>query len=123
MLRCGLSVAWPGAREVGRGGRPHYHLLIQLNRDAYHVVGKLRSRRVNNISRIEAWVSALGLSVEQMDGLVNIPENATYWIYRSVPGDEVDERPELFCRASYLCKMATKSYGDRQRGVDTSRGS
>ncbi|HCF5691975.1 inovirus Gp2 family protein, partial [Pseudomonas aeruginosa] len=35
---------------------------------------------------------------------------------------EVDELPEVFYRGSYLCKKATKSYGNRQRGFGASRG-
>ncbi|HGA2315743.1 TPA: inovirus Gp2 family protein [Pseudomonas putida] len=119
----GSRVRYVWSREHGRGGRPHYHVLILLNHDAYHVVGKLLSRRANNLRRMEeAWASALGSSVEQMDGLVNIPERATYRIFRETSEDEVDELSQLFHRASYLCKAATKSYGDRQRGFDTSRG-
>ncbi|MET1068530.1 MAG: inovirus Gp2 family protein [Pseudomonas prosekii] len=118
---CKVRYVW--AREVGQRGIPHYHLLILLNRDAYYTVGRLRSERANNISRMEeAWASALGLSVDQVRGLVHIPENPEYRIDRYVrPGDE-DELPALFHRASYLCKAATKSYGDRLRGFDTSRG-
>lgn len=118
---CKVRYVW--AREVGGGGMPHYHLLILLNRDAYYTVGRLRSERANNISRMEeAWASALGLSLGQVRGLVHIPENPEYRIDRYIrPGDE-DELPALFHRASYFCKAATKSYGDRQRGFDTSRG-
>jgi len=118
---CKVRYVW--AREVGGGGMPHYHLLILLNRDAYYTVGRLRSERANNISRMEeAWASALGLSLDQVRGLVHIPENPEYRIDRYVrPGDE-DELPALFHRASYLCKAATKSFGERLRGFDTSRG-
>ena len=118
---CKVRYAW--AREVGERGRSHYHLVILLNHDAYHRPGRLQSTRRNLVSRLEeAWASALGLSVDQVQGLVNITDNATCRIYRDVPGGKVDELPELFRRASYLCKVATKSYGDRQRGFDTSRG-
>ncbi|EOZ4878947.1 inovirus Gp2 family protein [Pseudomonas aeruginosa] len=118
---CKVRYAW--AREVPRGGWPHYHVLILLNRDAYYTVGKLRSARVNMINRMEeSWASALGLSLGQVSGLVNIPKNAEYRVDRYVHRGEEDELPELFHRASYLCKVATKSYGDRQRGFDTSRG-
>jgi hypothetical protein len=118
---CKVRYVW--AREVGGGGMPHYHLLILLNRDAYYTVGRLRSERANNISRMEeAWASALGLSLDQVRGLVHIPENPEYRIDRYVrPGNE-DELPALFHRASYLCKTATKSFGKRLRGFDTSRG-
>lgn len=119
----GCKVRYVWSREIGQGGKQHYHLLILLNRDAYYTVGRLRSERVNMISRMEeSWAYALGLPVEQVCGLVHIPRNAVYRIDREVGRDEVDELPALFQRASYLCKKATKSYGDRQRGFDTSRG-
>lgn len=70
----------------------------------------------------EAWASALGLSVKQVKGLVHIPDNPEYLIDRYVRPGDADELPALFHRASYLCKAATKSFEDRQRGFDTSRG-
>ncbi|EIU3493819.1 TPA: inovirus Gp2 family protein [Pseudomonas aeruginosa] len=128
----GCKVRYVWSREIGQGGRQHYHLLILLNRDAYYTLGLLSSERVNMISRIEeSWASALGLLMSEVDGLVHIPENPTYRIdrhprMRKVAWSEhkvlVDELPDLFYRASYLCKKATKSYGDRQRGFGTSRG-
>lgn len=128
----GCKVRYVWSREVGQGGKQHYHLLILLNRDAYYTVGRLGSERVNMIRRLEeSWASALGLSIYEVDGLVHIPDNATYRIdlhprMRRVAGEDrkilVDELPDLFHRASYLCKVATKSYGDRQRGFGTSRG-
>ncbi|HBO3179818.1 MULTISPECIES: inovirus Gp2 family protein [Pseudomonas] len=118
---CRVRYAW--AREVGMGGRPHYHLVFLLNRDAYHRPGRVQSTRRNLVARLqEAWASALQLSVDQVDGLVHITDNATYRIYQNVPDGKLDELPELFRRASYLCKAATKSYGSRLRGFDTSKG-
>lgn len=118
---CKVRYAW--AREVGQRGRPHYHLVFLLNHDAYHRPGRLQSTNRNLVTRLqEAWASALQLSVDQVRGLVHITDNATYRIYRDVPDGKMDELPELFRRASYMCKEATKSYGDRQRGFETSRG-
>ncbi|MGC3519793.1 YagK/YfjJ domain-containing protein, partial [Pseudomonas aeruginosa] len=116
-------VRYVWSREISQGRRPHYHVLIKLNRDAYYTVGRLGSERVNMISRMEeSWASALGLSVDQVRGRVHIPENAEYRIDRKVRYGEVDELPEVFYRGSYLCKKATKSYGNRQRGFGASRG-
>lgn len=118
---CKVRYVW--AREIGERQRPHYHLVILLNRDAYFTLGQLLSERANMISRMEeAWASALVFSVGRVRGLVHIPKNAEYRIDRHVPEGKVDELPKLFRRASYLCKAATKSYGDRQRGFGTSRG-
>ncbi|ENN3366811.1 inovirus Gp2 family protein [Pseudomonas aeruginosa] len=128
----GCKVRYVWSREAGQGGKQHYHLLILLNRDAYYTVGRLGAERVNMIDRLqEAWASALGLSVWLVEGLVHIPDKATYRVdrkprERKVAGSErkvlVNELPALLYRASYLCKVATKSYGDRQRGFGTSRG-
>lgn len=119
----GCKVRYVWSREVGQRGRQHYHLLILLNRDAYYTIGRLGSERVNMISRIEeSWASALGLPVDQVRGLVHIPKDAEYRVDREIRCGKVDELPALFYRASYLCKKATKSYGDRQRGFGASRG-
>ncbi|WP_312341197.1 inovirus Gp2 family protein [Stutzerimonas nitrititolerans] len=118
---CKVRYAW--SREIGQGGKPHYHLLILLNRDAYYTVGRLRSERVNMIGRMEeSWARALRISADQVRGLVHIPKDAEYRIDREVRRGDVEKLPEMFYRASYLCKKATKSYGGRQRGFDTSRG-
>ncbi|MNY80024.1 hypothetical protein D3C86_2209050 [compost metagenome] len=67
---------------------------------------------------VEAWASALRLSVEVMSGLVEIPNNPSYPINRDDPvGQEA-----FFYRASYLCKSATKAYGDGSHGFGCSRG-
>jgi len=119
----GCKVRYVWSREIGQGGKQHYHLLILLNRDAYYTVGRLGSERINMISRIEqSWAGALGVSAGQVDGLVHIPKSPEYRVDRHVRRGDVDELLELFHRASYLCKVATKVYGDRQRGFGTSRG-
>ena len=75
------------------------------------------------ISRMEeSWAGALGLPVDLVTGLVHIPKNAEYLIDRVKRQGKGDELDDLFYRSSYLCKKATKSYGDRQRGFGTSRG-
>lgn len=118
---CKVRYAW--SREIGGRGRQHYHVLILLNLNAYHTLGKLKSERANMINRMEAsWAGALGLSVSQVSGLVQIPKNPEYRLDRRARFSDADELPALFYRASYLCKVATKSYGDRQKGFDTSKG-
>lgn len=114
---CRVRYVW--AREIGGGGRPHYHLVILLNQDAFYTLGKVGSENDNMRSRMdEAWASALGVSVEAVSGLVWVPENAVYRLRREDP----EGYRELFYRASYLCKAATKVYGDGQHGFGCSRG-
>jgi len=119
----GCRVRYVWAREVAQEGRQHYHLLILLNLDAYYTVGRLTSQRENHVRRMEkAWASALRLRVDQVSGLVNIPEKSEWRLYRKVRPNKRDRLPDLFFRTSYLCKFATKRYGDRQRSFDASRG-
>ncbi|WP_022960922.1 inovirus Gp2 family protein [Halopseudomonas pelagia] len=116
-------VRYVWAREVGQRERPHYHLLILLNRDAFYTLGKLDSTADNMISRMqEAWASALGLPVEHVRYLVHIPDNPMYRVDLKVKAGKPDRLPELFYRTSYLCKAATKSYGSGHWGFGTSRG-
>ncbi|WP_193075982.1 inovirus Gp2 family protein [Pseudomonas sp. FME51] len=115
------KVRYVWAREVGQRERPHYHLLILLNRDAFFTLGKLDSTADNMISRMqEAWARALGVPVEHVQGLVHIPDNPVYRI--DIHPEKADRLPELFYRASYLCKSATKCYGNGHWGFGTSRG-
>jgi len=113
---CVVRYVW--VREIGESGRPHYHLLILLNGDAYCALGSFTSKQRNTCHRLEeAWASALGLPVAAVDGLVHIPDDPTYKLRR---GDQQGMN-DLFHRASYLCKAATKSYGNWQHGFGCSR--
>ncbi|MCP1605989.1 inovirus Gp2 family protein [Pseudomonas citronellolis] len=115
----GCKVRYVWAREIGAGERPHYHMLILLNRDAFYTVGRLQSDNPNMISRLqEAWASALGLQISQVSGLVELPDNSMYRVNRGDTG----VLSKLFHRASYLCKVATKSFGNGQHGFGYSRG-
>lgn len=106
-------------RELGEvNGRPHYHCIVFLNRDAYRSVGGINSERNNMLNRIElAWARTLGLQVEEIRGVVHFPKGATHHLTRT---DYVGQ-DEFFRRSSYLCKVATKHYGDGQHGCGGSR--
>jgi len=113
------SVRWCWVREIGQEGRPHYHFVLLLNRDAFHTVGRFQSERENLYSRIQAaWASALGISFEDADGLVHIPANATFHLSQDDPA----AMDRYFHRVSYICKAATKDYGSRCRAFGCSRG-
>lgn len=115
------QVRYVWAREGGKFGYQHYHLLILLNRDAFFTVGRLGSPNDNLIRRVqEAWASALGVPVWQAESAVHLPENAEYRIDRCPR--KGDKLPDLFYRASYLCKRATKLYGNGRWGFGASRG-
>lgn len=112
------QVRYVWARELGIHGLPHYHLVILLNRDAFAVLGNFKSNSDNIFHRLEsAWASALNLSVAAIGGVVHIPDNPVYYLDRG----QSEGQNELFKRASYLCKAATKAYGDGQHGFGCSR--
>lgn len=111
-----VRYAW--ARELGEKGSPHYHVAILLNYDAFCALGKFEAGRDNIFNRLEeAWASALSLSREWVTGLVHIPENPAYVMHRN----DIESQAEFFRRASYLCKAATKTYGDGAHGFGASR--
>lgn len=112
------SVRYVWAREQGRHGKPHYHVAILLNHDAFHTLGSYEEGRDNMFNRlVQAWASALKLSVREVIGLVHVPENAQYRLRRN----ESKGQDDFFYRSSYLCKAATKPYGDRLHGFGASR--
>lgn len=111
-------VRYVWTREVGQNGRPHYHLAVLLNYDAFCSLGVYALGRSNMFNRLqEAWASALGLSTDVIQGLVEIPSNPYYVIRRDSPTSIA----AFFFRASYLCKMATKSFGNGSHGFGASR--
>lgn len=111
-------VRYVWARELGQHGKPHYHLAIMLNRDAFTALGKFEAGRDNMFNRlVEAWASALGLPMETVIGLVEIPANSFYCLNSG----EREGQAAFFYRASYLCKSATKVFGDGAHGFGCSR--
>ncbi|MBV7480279.1 inovirus Gp2 family protein [Pseudomonas sp. PDM31] len=112
------KVRYVWAREHGQHGKPHHHLAILLNYDAFNSLGKFELGRDNMFNRLlEAWASALGLSVEAVSGLVEIPSNPYYHLHR----DDLAGQEEFFHRTSYICKSATKAFGDGSHGFGCSR--
>jgi len=112
------QVRYVWARELGQHGWPHYHLVILLNRDAFNSIGNFKSTSDNIFHRLEAaWASALSRSVETICGAVHIPEEPIYCLDRG----ESEGQDELFKRASYLCKAATKFFHDGHHGFGYSR--
>jgi hypothetical protein len=89
-------------RQIGQEGRPHYHFVLLLNKDAYHTVGRFHSGRENLYSRLQsARASALRISFEDADGLVHAPANPQYHLSH----DDHVEMEDYFYRVSYLCRQ------------------
>lgn len=111
-----LRFIW--CRELGQHGIPHYHVAILLNADAFCTLGRYELGRDNLFNRLhQAWASALGLSVDRVHGLVELPEKPFYMLQRN----DQESIKKLFQRISYLCKAATKHYGNGVHGFGASR--
>lgn len=109
------------AREIGQEGKPHFHVLILVNRDAYFRIGRLDSQEKNLSSLVEqAWASALGVPLDAVSGLVHFPPESEAYHLMSLDPDDSDFRRLMFWE-SYLCKYQTKHYGDRRRSFGYSR--
>lgn len=112
-------VRYVWAREMVDAGKPHFHFMIFVNRDAFHKLGIYELGRDNMYNRlIQAWASALSLNAEQAFGLVHIPANAMY----ELNADFFQSQNEAFFRASYFAKFQTKSYGAGRHTFGGSRG-
>ena len=62
-------------REIGKTGRPHYHLVILLNKHAYDRLGKFDSDQMNIAKRMfKAWSKATGMPIEKARFMVQFPE-------------------------------------------------
>lgn len=114
----GTKVRYVWCREVGTNGKPHYHFFLILNRDAYHLPGRVGSPNENLFNRVSrAWYSALGVEWNIQEPWIHVPQNPVYWIDR----DDAKSFQQAFYRASYLCKADTKHYGMGLRAFGTSR--
>lgn len=113
------TVRYVWCRELGQHGVPHYHMAILLNNDAFCTLGKFELDRDNLFNRLhEAWASALGIAVESVVGLVELPKNPFYLVRRQDP----ESIAAFFYRVSYLCKAETKHYMNGVHGFGASRG-
>ncbi|WP_312525317.1 inovirus Gp2 family protein [Comamonas sp.] len=105
-------------REISTTEKTHYHVAIFLNGHAYRFIGEFNLSKDNMYTRIhEAWGSALFTHPEDIQGLVHIPANPSYEIIR---GDEYSIH-KAFHRISYMCKVDSKSFGNRHHCFGASR--
>ncbi len=111
------TVRYTWCREYGEFGKPHYHFNVLLNGNAYRNLGYIGSEQANMAKRItSAWCSALGIPYESGIGLVYFPKNAVYYM-----GDDPAQLNQYIYRASYLCKVNSKHFGNGMHPFGHSR--
>ena len=107
---CDVRYIW--AREYSpENGRPHYHVVWLLNRNAYFTLGNFDSEQDNMYSRLTSgWESALDLPPGTGRGLVDFDMGDLAVLPVKGHGDR-EGMNRLFFQASYLCKVWSKRFG------------
>jgi hypothetical protein len=113
-----LRYAW--VREFTQNGKRHFHVFLFLNKDAYYHLGDFNLDEDTLITMItSAWCSALNLTPEEGQHLVQYPANGKYTLNRDdilndiYPGD-------LLNRIDYLTKVKSKIFDDGNRSFGCS---
>ncbi|ROO77051.1 inovirus Gp2 family protein [Vibrio crassostreae] len=115
---CKVRYAW--CKERSTSLSHHYHLVLLLNKDVYHSLGRFDQK--GNLSDMikKAWCRALDIQTNRGDTLVHFPKKPTYWLEQN--SEKFDQQLDsLFKRVSYLAKVETKHYGNRSRSFGCSR--
>lgn len=114
-----LRYAW--VREFTQNGKRHFHLFLFLNKDAYYHLGDFNLDEDTLRTMItSAWCSALSLTTEEGQHLVQYPSNGKYTLNCDdilndiYPGD-------LLNRIDYLTKVKSKNFDDGYRSFGCSK--
>lgn len=105
------------AREQDASLKPHYHLMLLLNYDAFCSLGSFSPSHdggyeLNNLYHrcVRAWSWAIGWPIQDMGGLVHVATDKlagkpyVYCLHR----DDAATFAQVFYAASYLCKAYSK---------------
>ena len=89
--------------------------LLFFNKDAYYHLGDYERSDTLRGLITGAWYSALGLELEDHQGLVHFPANGRYILDINDP-DFPEQYQRLLARLDYLTKLDTKGSGQRNFG-------
>lgn len=125
-----LRYVW--AREQDTSDKPHYHLLLLLNKNAVDCIGHPAPDTYGSFTRpnlfhrvTRSWFKAMGFAGDDpfLGQLVNIsqhPVNGQYWSSVICQHDFMAIEDTMFM-ASYLCKAYSKTFGQGIKVFDCSR--
>lgn len=102
------------AKEFSQSGKCHFHVCLIFNEQAYRHLGDDKVDTSLRMMITRAWYSALGLDVEDYNGLVHFPENCRYILDQNSP-DYIYEYDMLFIRLDYLTKLESKIHEEGER--------
>lgn len=109
IYRCPMFIMW--AREFSESGKCHYHICLLFNKDAYYHLGDYNHEENLRGMITGAWYSALGLELEDHQGLVHFPDDCRYVLDTNSP-DFDEYYQDLLERLDYLSKVETKVFGE-----------
>jgi hypothetical protein len=125
-----LHYLW--AREQVNSDKPHYHLMIMLNRNAYDSLGAFGPDwfgvySFNNLYHrmMRSWLKAMGFDHDdprfhQLIHVCKDPVTKEPWSCALHRDDWIAMNEAVFM-ASYLCKAFSKPFGQRAHVFDGSR--
>lgn len=117
--KCELGYVW--VREVGESCKPHYHVVILLNRDAYIGWSEYDPEAPGVYGMIyRAWAAALGSEDMFRGAGVFFPHDGVYK-FNNTPFSQDSDKGKLMTRLSYFAKADTKYYGWQRRNIGYSR--
>lgn len=123
-----LRYVW--CREQNNSDKPHYHLLLLLNYDAFCSLGNFAHSAPGQYHRdnlyhrcVRAWQCAIGLHGPSPQGLVNVAQDRLTQAYNvhTLHRHDTAAFHDVFRASSYLCKVATKPVGSGVRGFGSSQ--
>ena len=121
------------AREQAYSNKPHYHLMLLLNKDAFDSLGIFSPDNDGTYSRqnlyhrmMRSWLKAMGFNADdsRFHQLVNVSKN----LIKDVPWSCILHRhdwcalDEAMYMASYLCKAYSKPINQGIHVFNSSRG-
>ncbi|MFJ5440221.1 inovirus Gp2 family protein [Pectobacterium brasiliense] len=113
-----LRYAW--VREFTQNGKRHFHVFLFLNKDAYYHLGDFNMDDDTLRTMItSAWCSALNLTPEKGQHLVQYPTNGKYVLHRDDILNDIYPS-DLLNRIDYLTKVKSKIFGDGYRSFGCS---
>lgn len=117
-------------REQDTGTKPHYHLLLLLNYDAFRSLGTFSCSPDGGYSYgnlyhrcVRAWSWAIGWPLNDMKGIIEVADDKltrapyVYCLHR----DDAATFTKVFYAASYLCKAYSKTIAQGIRCFEGSR--
>ena len=113
-----LRYAW--VREFTKNGKRHFHIFLFFNKDAYYHLGHFNLNEDTLRTMItSAWCSALSLTTEEGQHLVQYPSNGKYTLNRDHILNDIYP-DDLLNRIDYLTKVKSKNFDDGYRTFGSS---